>query len=170
MMNKQIEKLHAISSAGSESYKAPADTGKLVDSLRSIMASTFFLYYKAHAIHWNVEGIEFPQYHHFFDELYNSLHSAVDPIAEHIRALNVKAPATIAQLQALMGKADQMNDNSSLGDMLLFFDADNNRLIELLKMGISNAGTAGEPAVQNFLQDRLDAHQKLGWMIRSVRM
>jgi DNA-binding ferritin-like protein len=46
--------------------------------------------------------------------------------------------------------------------------SDNDRFIMHLRAGIVAADGANEPAVGNFLQDILDAHQKHGWMLRSI--
>jgi DNA-binding ferritin-like protein len=45
--------------------------------------------------------------------------------------------------------------------------ADNDKFIMELRAGIAIADAADEPAVGNFLQDILDAHQKHGWMLKS---
>jgi DNA-binding ferritin-like protein len=37
-----------------------------------------------------------------------------------------------------------------------------------LRAGIVLAEEAGEPAVSNFLQELLGAHQKKAWMLRSI--
>jgi len=46
--------------------------------------------------------------------------------------------------------------------------SDNERYIVHLRAGIAAADNAGEPAVSNFLQDLLAAHQKKSWMLRSI--
>jgi DNA-binding ferritin-like protein len=46
--------------------------------------------------------------------------------------------------------------------------ADNDRFILHLRAGIVASEGANEPAVGNFLQDLLAAHQKKGWMLRSI--
>ena len=52
--------------------------------------------------------------------------------------------------------------------MLTQLKADNDRFIIHLRAGIAAADQAGEPAVSNFLQDLLGAHQKKAWMLRSI--
>ena len=71
---------------------------ELVILMKVLLANQTFMYNKAHVFHWNVEGIEFPQYHGFFGELYGELYSAIDPIAEQIRALGEYAPVSIHEL------------------------------------------------------------------------
>jgi len=58
---------------------------QLKAALNVLLADMFVMYFKAHSYHWNVEGMFFSQYHAFFGELYEELHDAIDPTAEHIR-------------------------------------------------------------------------------------
>lgn len=140
----------------------------MVNAMRVILSSTFHMYFKAHAIHWNVEGINFPQYHDFFGDTYEELHGIVDRIAEYIRILGEKAPATLNKLTVKQPN-DTMNENDSLDAMIFSFSSDNERIIAILREGIKCASHCNEPAIENFLQDRLDYHQKLAWKLRVIR-
>ena len=73
----------------------------LQEIMKKVLADTFALYLKAHNYHWNVEGINFPQYHEFFGNLYEELHGAVDPIAEEIRSLDTYAPGSFTRFMEL---------------------------------------------------------------------
>lgn len=139
----------------------------LVSVLRQLLANTFFLYYKAHAIHWNMTGIEFPQYHLWFGDAYDALFDAVDPYAEYIRSLGAKAPARIADLAAVAG-AENLTETDALPAMIAKFDADNAKMISMLKAAGPVAAGASEWAIENFLADRLDHHQKMAWQLRAI--
>jgi DNA-binding ferritin-like protein len=52
--------------------------------------------------------------------------------------------------------------------MMTELKRDNDRFIIHLRAGIVAAEQADEPAVGNFLQDLLGAHQKKAWMLRSI--
>jgi starvation-inducible DNA-binding protein len=139
----------------------------LIEQLKVILGTNFALYLKAHGYHWNVEGPDFAQYHKFLGKFYESVYGNVDPIAEHIRALNSYAPGSLARMLEL---ADIQEATSIPDAMAMMRDlaADNDRFIIHLRAGIVAAEGANEPAVGNFLQDILDAHQKKGWMLRSI--
>jgi DNA-binding ferritin-like protein len=66
--------------------------------------------------------------------------------------------------------ADIQESSTVLDAMSMMRDlySDNERFIIHLRAGIAAADVAGEPAVSNFLQDILDAHQKKSWMLRST--
>jgi DNA-binding ferritin-like protein len=53
-------------------------------------------------------------------------------------------------------------------DMIQNLKVDNDRYIVHLRAGIVAAEQANEPAVSNFLQELLGAHQKKAWMLRSI--
>ena len=139
----------------------------LIEQLKTILGTNFALYLKAHGYHWNVEGPDFPQYHAFLDTFYNAVFIQLDPIAEHIRALNSYAPGSLSRLLEL---AD-VQETTIIPDgisMMRDLAADNDRFILHLRAGIVAADGANEPAVSNFLQDILDAHQKYAWMFKSI--
>jgi starvation-inducible DNA-binding protein len=139
----------------------------LIEQLKVILGTNFALYLKSHGYHWNIEGSNFPQYHDFLNGFYNEVFLQTDSIAEHIRALNSYAPGSLARMLEL---ADIQEATSIPDAMAMMRDlaSDNDRFIIHLRAGIVAADGANEPAVGNFLQDILDAHQKKGWMLRSI--
>jgi starvation-inducible DNA-binding protein len=140
---------------------------KLISQLKTILGTNFALYLKAHGYHWNIEGSNFPQYHDFLENFYTDIFAQTDSIAEHIRALDSYAPGSLVRMLEL---ADIQESSTVLDAMSMMRDlySDNERLIIHLRAGIVAADAAGEPAVGNFLQDLLDAHQKKAWMLRST--
>jgi len=139
----------------------------LISQLKTILGTNFALYLKAHGYHWNIEGPNFPQYHSFLDSFYTSVFDQTDSIAEHIRALNSYAPGSLARMLELADIQESTNIPDGI-TMMRDLASDNDRYILHLRAGIVAADGANEPAVGNFLQDLLDAHQKHGWMLRSI--
>jgi starvation-inducible DNA-binding protein len=140
---------------------------KLIAQLKTILGTNFALYLKVHGYHWNIEGSNFPQYHDFLGDLYTSIFEQTDPLAEHLRALNSYAPGSLARMLELADIQEATNIPDGIA-MMRDIAADNDRFIMHLRAGIVAADGANEPAVGNFLQDILDAHQKHGWMLRSI--
>ena len=139
---------------------------QLIEQMKIILGTNFGLYFKAHTFHWNVEGPDFAQYHAFLGDFYDSVFDQTDPIAEHIRALGSYAPTTLARMMELSKVQDIVAIPSPL-IMMSELAQDNDKYIVELRAGIALADAADEPAVGNFLQDILDAHQKHGWMLKS---
>lgn len=140
---------------------------QLILQLKKILATTFAMYLKSHNYHWNIEGPDFVQYHNFLGELYEEVFSSVDTTAEKIRMLGAYTPGSFVRFSELSDIDDETNVPIAL-QMLAKLKTDNEKLIELLRDGIDIADEAGEPAISNYLQERLDAHQKHAWMLTSL--
>ena len=63
------------------------DRKAIADGLSAVLADTFALYIKTHGFHWNVTGPMFNTLHTMFMQQYTELWTALDEIAERIRAL-----------------------------------------------------------------------------------
>ncbi|NBP03157.1 MAG: DNA starvation/stationary phase protection protein [Proteobacteria bacterium] len=138
---------------------------ELLNKLRVCLADTFVMYYKAHSAHWNYTGANFPQYHDFFGKIYEELFDAIDTIAEHIRSLDGMAPNSLADIIASSNLMDSdRSDKEFLTDLLV---ANNRTLVSLLQ-AYQAAEAASELGVANFIQDRINIHQKHGWMLKAT--
>ena len=140
---------------------------KLIEQLKVILGTNFALYVKSHGFHWNIEGSNFPQYHKFLKKFYNQVWEQTDDIAEHIRSLGAYAPGSMSRFLELADIEDTLTVPAAL-EMISELKADNDRYIIHLRAGIVAADQAGEPAVSNFSQDLLGAHQKNAWMLSSI--
>jgi starvation-inducible DNA-binding protein len=140
---------------------------ELIEQLKVILGTNFALYLKSHNYHWNIEGNNFPQYHDFLNTFYNEVFLQNDPIAEHIRYLDAYAPGSFTRFLEL-SVVDEATTVPDPLTMMITLKNDNERYIVQLRAGIIVAEDAGEPAVSNFLQELLGAHQKKAWMLRSI--
>jgi starvation-inducible DNA-binding protein len=141
---------------------------QLIQQLKVILGTNFALYLKAHNFHWNIEGTNFPQYHSFLDGFYNDVWNQTDGIAEHIRMLDSYTPGSMQRFLELADIEEAVDTIPSALAMIAQIKSDNDRFIVHLRAGIAAADQAGEPAVSNYLQDLLGAHQKKAWMLRSI--
>ena len=140
---------------------------ELIEQLKVILGTNFALYLKSHNYHWNIEGNNFPQYHDFLNTFYNEVFLQNDPIAEHIRYLDAYAPGSFTRFLEL-SVVDEATTVPDPLTMMITLKNDNDRYVIQLRAGIIVADEAGEPAVSNFLQELLGAHQKKAWMLRSI--
>ena len=141
---------------------------QLIQQLKVILGTNFALYLKSHNYHWNIEGANFPQYHDFLNNFYNQVFAQTDPIAENIRYLDAYVPGSMERFLELSDIKEAVDAIPSPAMMMAELKEDNDRFIFHLRAGIVAADQAGEPAVSNFLQDILSAHQKKAWMLRSI--
>jgi starvation-inducible DNA-binding protein len=139
----------------------------LVDKLKVVLANTFTMYMKTHGYHWNVIGSDFPQYHDFFGDLYAEVHGAVDDIAEQLRQINSFAPGSLQRMKELSElEEDDLVPNAA--KMVVNLIAANDKVLSSLVECYEMAEEAKEYGLSNFLQDRITAHKKHGWMLKAT--
>lgn len=144
---------------------APAPAASCVDSVIVVLSAVFKLYYSAHVIHWNVTGILFYQFHDFFGHIYSDLHTSIDDIAEHIRALGAMVPASLPEL---CDKTSQPATGATAArERIVEFRDYNEIVMNALQAAVDACGRDNKMAVQNYLLERLDYHQKLQWQINA---
>ena len=139
----------------------------LSDNLKVLLASVNSLSIKAQNFHWNVEGDNFPQYHKFLGKLYEEVYSSVDRTAEYIRTLDSYAPGSLTRYAELTIIEDQTKiprPNLMFAELL----SDNGKMIDLLNSCFGSAEEENKQGIANFIAERLDAHEKHGWMLRSI--
>jgi len=140
---------------------------ELANRLKVNLADTFTFYLKVHNYHWNVEGPDFYEYHKLFGEIYTEVLGAVDTLAEQIRTLDVYAPGTLARIKELtvVSEDDKVPSPTEMAQNLYI---ENNKVLAGLMAGYKMAEDLGELGISNFLQDRIQAHQKHAWFLRSI--
>jgi starvation-inducible DNA-binding protein len=140
----------------------------LADNLKTLLASIYGFSIKVQYFHWNVEGDNFPQYHEFFGNLYEEVYNnSVDKIAEYIRTLDVYAPGSFTRFQELSIISDQLKVPRA---ELMFEElySNNEQLIGFLNECFASATEENKQGIANFIAERLDAHEKHQWQVRSI--
>lgn len=140
---------------------------EIAAGLSKVLADTYTLYLKTHNYHWNVTGPMFNTLHLMFETQYNELWVAVDLIAERIRSLGEFAPGTYAQFGALtsIAEADGVPEaNAMIADLVNGHEATARTAREALK----GADAANDQPTADLLTQRLQAHEKTAWMLRSM--
>ncbi|MFI4938259.1 MAG: Dps family protein [Candidatus Berkiellales bacterium] len=135
-------------------------------ALKHLLADTYVLYLKTQNYHWNVVGQNFHAYHLFFEEQYKELAEASDAIAERIRALGEVAPATFqefSQLKTLPEGKYGINAMAMLQDLLDSHIAIGKTLHAVMKQ----AKKEEDEVTLNLIIDRMEAHEKMAWMLKS---
>ena len=138
----------------------------LADALKTLLATEYAFALKAKQFHWNVEGPDFGQLHAFFDAIYADVDGSTDPTAEYIRALGDYAPGSFerfVELTQIQGQTKIPRARLMLEELL----ANNQQMIELLNETFSVAESENQQGIANFIAERIDAHGKWGWQLRS---
>lgn len=139
----------------------------LADSLKILLANEYAFVIKAQFFHWNVEGPDFAQLHEFFGEIYQEVYdNSIDKTAEYIRTLEEYAPGSFErfmELSNIRGQTKVPRARLMIEELL----ADNDQMITLLNEVFKTAEQENQQGIMNFLAERIDAHAKHGWMMKS---
>lgn len=142
------------------------DKTVLVERLKSVLASAFSLYLKAHNYHWNVTGPNFGEYHNFFSDYYIAVHASVDLYAEHIRILGAYAPGSLKRFSELTMISDEVSiPNPKF--MFVRISSDNLLFIDELKSVCNIADEMGERGLVATLETQIQYHEKMQWMLKT---
>ena len=140
---------------------------ELVDIMKKILADSYALYLKTQNYHWNVTcKFSFRALHKLFEEQYEELAEAVDEIAERIRQLGSKAPASFSEYSKLTQINEGDVDNNA-EQMLQDLIIDQKKLIDILNRGIQISYDAKDEGTADLLIDRLKVHDKNKWFLES---
>ena len=139
----------------------------IADDLKILLATEYAFSVKAQLFHWNVEGPDFAQLHEFFGNLYEEVYNnSIDRTAELIRTLDEYTPGSFERFSELSMVPGQVKiPRAQL--MIEELVANNQQLIELLNQCFESAVQERQEGIANFIAERLDAHGKHGWMLRS---
>lgn len=136
------------------------------EGLSKLLADSYAVYLKTHGYHWNVRGPNFSQLHTLFMAQYTEMWTAIDEVAERIRALGELAP----QGYGAFGNLSSIKDGDpakGANDMLKDLIASHETLIGTLYAALPPVQEAGDEVTAGLLTDRLTAHEKHVWMLKS---
>ena len=139
---------------------------ELIKGMKIAFSTEFSFYLKAHNFHWNVEGSDFLEYHDLFGKIYEEVYNSIDPFAENIRKIGGYAPASFSRFSMLTIIEDETNvlpKEAMVAELL----EDCEKASKVLKLVYNLAEREGKHGLSNFLAERMDAHDKHSWMLRS---
>ena len=135
--------------------------------LSKVLADSYVLLIKTHNVHWNVEGSDFRAIHLMTEEHYNNLSNAVDVIAERIRMVGRKAPATFGEFSKLASFSDEVkatDQHEMLQNLLKAHEAIRADIIS----GIKKLSESEDFGTIDVLNSRLSFHEKTIWMLKAT--
>lgn len=152
----------------------PMDTGisesdrqAIAEGLSRLLADTYTLYLKTHNFHWNVTGPMFNALHLMFETQYTELATAVDLIAERIRALGVHAPGSYKQYAAL-ASIEEETGVPTAEEMIAQLVKGQEVVVKTARSIFPLAENAHDEPTADLLTQRMQIHEKTAWMLRSM--
>lgn len=144
-----------------------AERERIADSLSQLLADSYTLYLKTHNYHWNVTGPHFGALHQMFEDQYLDLATAVDAIAERIRALGEFAPASFAEFSARTDVPEAEPGHPDAMTMVRGLAQSHETVARAASDVIKVAETAGDEPTADLATSRRQVHEKAAWMLRS---
>ncbi|MFM7264242.1 MAG: Dps family protein [Cyanobium sp.] len=144
-----------------------AQRSAIAEGLGRVLADSTVLYAKTHGFHWNVTGPMFNTLHLMFMDQYTELWTALDAIAERIRALGHPAPyggRTYAGLSSIPESEGVPAALEMVRELVLGHEA----VARTIRAVFIAADEAGDQPTADLLTQRLQIHEKTAWMLRSL--
>jgi starvation-inducible DNA-binding protein len=140
---------------------------QIAEGLGRLLADSYVLYGKTHGFHWNVTGPMFNTLHLMFMDQYTELWTALDVIAERIRALGFPAPfggATFAGLASIPESEGVPQALAMVRELVSGHEA----VARTARSVFALADEASDQPTADLLTQRLQIHEKTAWMLRSL--
>jgi starvation-inducible DNA-binding protein len=139
----------------------------IADGLARLLADEYTLYLKTHNFHWNVTGPMFNTLHLMFETHYTEAATAVDLIAERIRALGFPAPGTYKQFAELSSIKEEAGVPEAK-EMIRLLVLGHEACVRTAREVFPAAEGAGDEPSCDLLTQRMQLHEKTAWMLRSL--
>ncbi|MCT0223782.1 Dps family protein [Synechococcus sp. CS-1328] len=140
---------------------------QIAEELGRLLADSYVLYGKTHGFHWNVTGPMFNTLHLMFMDQYTELWTALDVIAERIRALGFPAPFGGATFACLASIAETEGVPPALA-MVRELVNGHEAVARTARKVFGVADEANDQPTADLLTQRLQIHEKTAWMLRSL--
>ncbi len=143
------------------------DRKKIAVGLSRLLADSYTLYLMTHNFHWNVTGPQFNSLHAMFMAQYTEQWTALDLIAERIRALGYPAPGTYKEFVKL-ASIQEVEGVPKADDMVRHLVVAQEATARTARSLFPVVDAANDQPTADVLTQRIDVHEKTAWMLRSL--
>jgi len=140
---------------------------KLIEEMKIYFATNFQYYTKSHGYHVNVTGPDFYQYHKLLQKVYEDAQENIDKIAEEIRTLQATVPFSANRIMELSLVEDAEDTPNALVMISKILD-DTEIVCEQIRVCRLLCEEYNCYGLLNYLEQRLDDHYRMQWMLRST--
>lgn len=136
--------------------------------LNQAVADSYGLLGQLHLAHWNIEGPNFLPLHEMFQAQYEELFTAIDDLAERVRALGHYAEGGLKRMAELTQvsegpTASAASEKDFISSVLVAHET----VIETAIKARKAAAEAGDAETEDLLIGRISTHQKAVWFLNS---
>lgn len=140
---------------------------EVAKALNHLLANEYVLYTKTWKFHWNIEGKHFYSLHIFLDTHVAQLAKIIDKVAERIRALDVKAAATLTEFSDQSSLSEHPGQNPDDLGMIKLLLKDHEEIIRQMHKDSNFSLELTDIGTNNMLCDLIEEHEKMAWMLRA---
>lgn len=138
----------------------------LETKLQEMFCCNFVAYFRAHAQHINITGRNFHSDHELLGGIYEDLQAQIDTIGEFLRTIGSEAPETI---EDILSGSELKEETAYSADARLAIVLESlEYLVTDYKELFDIATAATDQDIANYAADRIGAHSKQIWMLRST--
>jgi starvation-inducible DNA-binding protein len=167
-MSKKTKSVAAMGATGEVNIGISTDDrATIARALSKVLADSYTLYLMTHNFHWNVTGPLFNTLHAMFMAQYTEQWTALDGIAERIRALGHHAPGTYRDYSELSSIKEPTDIPQAL-EMVRLLVKGNEAVATTARQAYAAADKGSDQPSADLLTRRMDIHEKNAWMLRSL--
>lgn len=143
----------------SQSAKVIKNVPVVARQLHQFLSDSYATLVLTQNFHWNVEGENFYGLHKLSEMFYNEQFTAIDEIAERIRALGEKVETSLE----VFNKESKIKHKATVEGLI----AAQEEMIKSAQDLIDIAGDNEDKGSEDLGVRRIQVHQKNAWMLRS---
>lgn len=139
---------------------------EIAGMLNNMLADIHALYLRTLGCHWNMEDPRFYFFHELLENQYKELAEEQDLVAEKLRQMGRKAPATMQEYKQLMSQKETLeplNGDEMIEGLVAIYE----HLIRNLRRDIERTTTLEDFGTADMLTEILRAFEKRAWILRS---
>jgi len=141
---------------------------RVAQALCESLADTYSLYLKTQNYHWNVEGPKFFAIHNLTEKHYLDMQTAIDVIAERVRATGFYAPGSYRQFEQLSAFKAPVEHPVTDDELVKELCEDHMQMAKRLQCHIDLAEEEKDQPTADLLTTRRAFHEEAAWMYRSI--
>lgn len=165
-MTQPVLKTHTTQ-IQTESGMLDGEKAKIAEVVKTALTDTFHLLVATQGVHWNVQGPLFCSIHKLTEAQYQELFSAIDELAERIRALGQPAPSSLAELSVKSSfESPSMQDD--LESQITKLVQGHETIAQNLRLEIANIEKMRDAKTADIFTHRIGVHEEAAWMLRAI--
>ena len=145
----------------------PGDRKEIAQALGVTLADSYMLFINTQGVHWNVVGPAFLSLHELTEKHYTNLYEAIDEIAERIRALGERAPASYSEYGEL-SKIKDKDRPQTAREMIEMLIKGHETAITNMRTAIEWCEDKNDFVTADMMIARMAWHEEAIWMLNAL--